>query len=79
MSVWESQFRGVGSAYETNVHLSTKAPMPLYSFLYSSIGSWTWWSGRNTMMVPPALKIREWKSQNFLSMLFPLPAGMGYG
>ena len=29
------------------------------------------------MMVPPALKIREWKSQNFLSMLFPLPTGLG--
>ena len=30
------------------------------------------------MMVPAALEIREWKSQNFLSMLFSLPDGMGY-
>ena len=27
MSVWGSQFGGVGSAYETNGHLSTKALM----------------------------------------------------
>ena len=91
MSVQRSQFRGVGSAYETvgaNGHLSNKAfrttvQLAAYVWphdLYGSIGSWTGGvGGVPTMMAPPAYyKDKEWKSQKLSVNVIPTVPGMGY-